>query len=134
MRERTWYVGVAVTALCAGIAHAQLNFVNFETPHVSPLAMTPDGLRLLAVNTADGYLEVFDLSSGSPIKTGSVAVGVDPVAVRANGNGEAWVVNHVSDSISIVDLASLRVVRTVFTKDEPCDVVFAGGGALPLTT
>lgn len=119
-------LALAAVVLVASSAAGQLNFVNFETPHVSPLAMTPDGLRLLAVNTADGYLEVFDLSSGSPIKAGSVAVGVDPVAVRANGNGEAWVVNHLSDSISIVDLASLRVVRTVLTKDEPCDVVFAG--------
>jgi hypothetical protein len=28
-------------------------FVNFETPHVNPLALTPAGTRQLAVNTAD---------------------------------------------------------------------------------
>src|SRR6185436_8136256 len=43
---------------------------------------------------------------------------------------EVWVVNHLSDSVSIVDLASSppRVVRTLFTGDEPRDIVFAGPG------
>ncbi len=117
---------VAATLVLAAPALAQNNYINFETPQVSPLAMTPDGTRLLAVNTSDGYLEVFDLTTALPTSLGSVAVGVDPVSVRANGNGEAWVVNHISDSISIVNLSTMSVVRTVFTKDEPCDVVFAG--------
>ncbi len=37
-----------------------------------------------------------------------------------------WVINHISDSISIVDLATMRVVNTIRTLDEPADVVFAG--------
>jgi YVTN family beta-propeller protein len=57
---------------------------------------------------------------------GSVVVGLEPVTVRARGNGEAWVVNHISDSISVVDLATLSVKATLLTGDEPCDVVFAG--------
>ncbi len=104
----------------------EATFVNWETPHVSPIAMTPDGLTLLAVNTAGNSLEVFDLGSGSPVHADSLEVGIDPVSVRARSNGEAWVVNHVSDSISVVDLASMRVVRTILTDDEPADVVFAG--------
>lgn len=98
-------------------------FVNWETPHVHPLAMTPDGTKLLAVNTADARLEVFDLTSGLPRPIGAVPVGVDPVSVRARTNGEAWVVNHISDTVSVVDLASMNVVRTVKVADEPCDVV-----------
>ncbi|MEO0425592.1 MAG: hypothetical protein AAF184_24875, partial [Pseudomonadota bacterium] len=118
-------------ALLAGLltatslASAQ-SFINFETPQVAPLAMTPSGERLLAVNTADGRLEVFSLESGAPVLVGEVPVGVDPVTVRARGNSRAWVVNHVSDSISIVDLENLRVVATLQTGDEPADVVFAG--------
>ena len=34
----------------------------------------------------------------------SIPVGLDPVSVRARSNDEVWVVNHVSDSVSIVDL------------------------------
>jgi YVTN family beta-propeller protein len=104
------------------------SFVNWESPHVHPLDVTPDGKRLLAVNTADNRLEVFDISSTStiPVSIGSVPVGLDPISVRARTNTEAWVVNHISDSISIVNLATLSVVATLQTEDEPADVAFAG--------
>jgi YVTN family beta-propeller protein len=107
-------------------ARAQDALVNWETPHVSPLALTPDGARLLAVNTPDNRLEVFDLASGVPVPLLAIPVGLDPVSVRARTSTEAWVVNHVSDSVSIVDLAAGNVVATLDTDDEPCDVVFAG--------
>ncbi|MBY0111354.1 MAG: hypothetical protein K2Y21_00925 [Phycisphaerales bacterium] len=100
------------------------SFVNWESPHVHPLERVGD--RLLAVNTADARLELFDIASGLPYAAGSIAVGIDPVSVRARTATEVWVVNHISDSISVVDLATKRVVRTISTKDEPCDVVFAG--------
>jgi YVTN family beta-propeller protein len=104
------------------------NFVHFESPHVHPLDRTPDGARLLAVNTADQRLEIFDILADAPYlaHAGSVSVGMEPVSVRARGTGEAWVVNHVSDSITVVDLATLSVKATILTGDEPCDVVFAG--------
>jgi YVTN family beta-propeller protein len=100
--------------------------VNFESPHVHPLALTPDGTRLLACNTADNRLLVFDVTGPEPSLAGSVLVGLDPVSVRVRSNTEAWVVNHLSDSVSVVDLSTLSVRTTVGTADEPCDVVFAG--------
>src|SRR5204863_1301209 len=56
--------------------------------------------------------------------------GMEPVAVAARSATEAWVVNHLSDSISIVDLSGAvpRVVRTLLVGDEPRDIVFAGPG------
>ncbi len=101
-------------------------FVNWESPHVHPLHATPDGSRLLAVNTPDNRLEVLDLTGPLPVVEASVPVGLDPVSVRARSNTEAWVVNHISDSISVVDLTTMHVVRTIKTADEPADVVFAG--------
>jgi YVTN family beta-propeller protein len=115
----------ALAALAAQPLAAQAPaFVNFESPQVHPIDVTPDGATLLAVNTADGQLEVFDLVGGLPVRRGSVPVGVDPVSVRARSNGEAWVVNQISDSVSVVDLASMRVTRTVLVGDEPADIVF----------
>ncbi|MGB0715229.1 MAG: hypothetical protein ACPGXK_05085 [Phycisphaerae bacterium] len=108
------------------ICSVEGSFVNWENPHVSPLAMTPDGTRILAVNTPDNRLDVIDISTGLPVYLYSVPVGLDPVSVRARSNNEAWVVNHISDSVSIVDLASRNVIATLPTDDEPCDVVFAG--------
>lgn len=104
-------------------------FVNWENLGVHPLDVTPDGTTLLVCNTPDNRLELFDLSSGEPVALGAVAVGLDPVTVRAVSDAEAWVVNHISDSISVVDLVARRVVATLQTLDEPADVVFAGGKA-----
>ncbi|MBI4719553.1 MAG: hypothetical protein HY763_17285 [Planctomycetes bacterium] len=88
--------------------------------------MTPDGLTLLAVNTPDARLEAFDLESGTPVWIDSIPVGLEPVSVRVRGNGEAWVVNHISDSVSVVSLTTGNVAATIRTLDEPADVVFAG--------
>jgi YVTN family beta-propeller protein len=105
---------------------AEPEFVNFETAPVHPIALSPDGSRLVVCNLADGRLEVFDVTSGLPVSVGSTSVGIDPVSVRFRGANEAWVVNHISDSISVVDVGALRVIATVDTLDTPEDVVFAG--------
>ncbi len=104
----------------------QSSFVNWETPHVHPLDLTPDGTKLLAVNLPDDRLEVFAVTSGTPVALFSVPTGLDPTSVRARTNTEAWVVNRVSDSVSVVDLATRNVIATLDTGDEPADVVFAG--------
>ena len=102
------------------------SFINWESPHVHPMDFTPDRQRLLVCNTADNRLDVFVLAAGTPVHAGQVPVGLDPITVRARTSTEAWVVNHISDTISIVDLSTMNVVRTLKTKDEPADVVFAG--------
>ncbi len=118
---------VAALGVLAGSALARQAFVNFESPQVHPLELTPDGSRLLAVNTADNRLEVFAVGFGGALTPiASVPVGMEPVSVRARGNGEAWVVNHLSDSVSVVSLSTFTVTATLLTGDEPADVVFAG--------
>ena len=102
------------------------DFVHFESAHVHPLALTPDGTRLLAVNTADNRLTVFDVTGVSPVRIGEIPVGMEPVSVCARTNTEAWVVNTLSDDVSIVDLTALNVTATLRVGDEPSDVVFAG--------
>ena len=65
---------------------------------------------------------------GSLVELVSVPVGMEPVAVAARTDSEVWVVNHLSDSVSIVDLAATppRVSRTLLVGDEPRDILFAG--------
>ena len=116
--------------LGAAPAAAQPSFVAFESGPVRPLALSPDGSQLFAVNTPDNRLEIFDVVAGSLVPAGSVPVGMEPVAVAARNDDEVWVVNHLSDSVSIVDLTATppQVVRTLLVGDEPRDVVFAGSG------
>ena len=116
----------AVGGTVGGTAVAASSFVNFETPTVHPLDLSPDRNTLAVVNLAAGRLLLFDVADGNPKQIGSVSVGIDPVSVRFRNNQEVWVVNHISDSISIVDVPTLRVRATLDTDDEPADVVFAG--------
>ncbi len=115
-----------------GTAESALAFTLFESGQVRPLAMSPDGNRLFACNTPDNTLEVFDNTVAGLTRVASVPVGLEPVAVAARSNTEVWVVNHLSDSVSIVDVtnvADVRVVRTLHVGDEPRDIVFAGPSA-----
>ena len=52
---------LAALTLLVGVGAAEASFVTFESGQVRPLALTPDGLRLLAVNTPDNRLEIFDV-------------------------------------------------------------------------
>jgi DNA-binding beta-propeller fold protein YncE len=128
-RRRVSHLTFAVALACASAAGAQ-SFVNFESGQTRPLALSPDGTRLFAANTPDNRLEIFDIDVNGLSPAGSVPVGLEPIAVAARNDGEVWVVNLLSDSVSIVDVASTppRVVRTILTCDEPRDIVFAGPG------
>jgi DNA-binding beta-propeller fold protein YncE len=104
-------------------------YTLFESLQVRPVALSPSGKLLFAVNTPDNRLEIFKISKGNLVPVGSVMVGLEPVAVAARSDSEVWVVNHLSDSVSIVTLNSAlvaTVTRTLHVGDEPRDIVFAG--------
>ncbi len=114
----------------AAPAWSQTSFTAFESGPVRPIALTPSGARLLVCNIPDNRLEIFGVSAGGLTHFGSVPVGLEPVAVAPRNDNEVWVVNHLSDSVSVVDIASTppRVKRTLLVGDEPRDIVFAGTG------
>ena len=123
-------IALALALGAAGPAAAAANsFVLFESGQVRPLALSPDGTHLFAVNTPDNRLEIFSVGAAGLTRTGSVEVGMEPVAVAAYSDSEVWVVNHLSDSVSVVDVGGTpQVVRTLLVGDEPRDIVFAGPG------
>jgi YVTN family beta-propeller protein len=104
------------------------DFIEFESGQVRPLAMSADGSRLFAVNTPNNALEIFAINpSGGLTLQARVPVGLEPVAVAVRDASEVWVVNHLSDSVSVVSLSGTpHVTRTVLVGDEPRDIVFAG--------
>ena len=120
---------VMLSTAMSGNVVAGETYTLFESGQVRPMAMSADGKTLFAVNTPDNRLEAFQIRKGSLVHKGSVLVGIEPIAVAVAPNGEVWVVNHVSDSVSIVDASdvpNMHVVRTLLVGDEPGDVVFAG--------
>lgn len=121
-------------------SHAQTpnsapSFIAFESGHVRPMAMSPDRTRLFVTNTPDNTLEVFDITLAGLALRARVPVGLEPVAVAVRSDSEVWVVNHLSDSVSVVTLSGTpRVTRTLLVGDEPRDIVFAGSPARAFIT
>lgn len=121
-----WGAGlVAIAFLTSGSVWAQ-NFVNFESPHVNPMDISPDGSTLAAVNTADNSVHIYDITQGVPGITAIIDVGLDPVTARFRTDTELWVVNKISDSISVIDVVTCITLARINTEDDPSDVVFAG--------
>ncbi|MEC9362883.1 MAG: beta-propeller fold lactonase family protein, partial [Pseudomonadota bacterium] len=126
--------GLSIGISAAVPASARESFTAFETAHVRPLALSSDGARLYAVNTPDNRLTVYDTTESGLKLAAEVPVGLEPVSValrESGGRTEAWVVNHLSDSVSVVEIdtenpALSQVVRTLLVGDEPRDIVFAG--------
>ncbi len=130
MRARSFAI-ISLLFLSLAAVQAQARFMVFESGPVRPLALSPDGTNLYAVNIPDNRLEIFTVRADGTLRhDGSVQVGMEPVAVAARTNDEVWVVNHLSDSVSVVDVSvdPPRVVRTLLVGDEPRDIVFAGTG------
>jgi DNA-binding beta-propeller fold protein YncE len=120
------------TATTTATAAATSPYTLFESGQVRPLALSPDKRHLFAVNTPDNRIEVFEVKATGLIHQTSIPVGLEPVAVAARTDDEVWVVNHLSDSVSVIkfgeDGQAGRVVRTLLVGDEPRDIVFAGPG------
>jgi DNA-binding beta-propeller fold protein YncE len=99
----------------------------FESGPVRPIALSADGQRLYVVNAPAYCLEIYSVSPAGLRLASTVAVGMEPVAVAERNGREVWVVNHLSDSVSVVRLdGTPRVLRTLQVGDEPRDIVFAG--------
>lgn len=132
MTKQFLFALLGACALFAGRLAAQVPlsaYVNFEARQTNPVRLSADGKWLFAVNSGDARLSVFNITQIPPLLAKEVCVGVDPVSVNARTNDEAWVVNELSDSISIVSVSSGVVIDTLNIKDEPADVVFASGFA-----
>jgi DNA-binding beta-propeller fold protein YncE len=134
MVHRAVLLPVLTVALLLGAptseADAATPFTAFESGQVRPMALSPNGKRLFVVNTPDNRLEIFKVTNDGLEHLSSVPVGLEPVAVAARGNNEVWVVNHLSDSVSVVAINGQHayVKQTLLVADEPRDIVFAGPG------
>ena len=124
-----WAAGAVMLCAIAWPARPAAAFVTFETGQVRPLALhARRRARCWRSTRRTPAWRSSPSTAATPRHVGSVPVGLEPVAVAARTNTEVWVVNHLSDSVSIVDLGATppRVVRTLLVGDEPRDIVFAG--------
>ncbi len=109
----------------------------FLSPHVNPIVSS--GYFVYATNTPSDTVDVIDPTTRAVVAR--INVGIDPVALAVRpGDTELWVSNHVSDSISVIDIDPRsptlhQVIATVqaFENgglvtdfDEPTGIAFAG--------
>ena len=116
----------AITIPTPSVGLPDAAFSSYESAHVHPLDITPDGTKLLAVNTPNNDLEVFSISGDSLTLASVIKVGLEPVSVRVFSNTQAWVVNKISNTVSVVDIKNNVLMATLQTGAEPADVVFTG--------
>jgi DNA-binding beta-propeller fold protein YncE len=101
--------------------------IIFESGPVRPVALSADGQRLYVTNAPANCLEIYAVEGDTLRLASTISVGLEPVAVAERNANEVWVVNHLSDSVSVVRLdGTPRVLRTLQVGDEPRDIVFAG--------
>ena len=104
-------------------------YANFEAAQTNPIRLSADNTLLFAVNTANNSLSVFDVKQPTnPSLLEEIPVGIGPVSVNSRSDDEVWVVNRVSNSVSVVSVSQGIVTDTISTGPgtEPMDIVFAG--------
>jgi DNA-binding beta-propeller fold protein YncE len=114
------------------------DYTLFEADPVRPIAVLPSSGLVAVANTADDFLDLARPTERGVQTCGAIKVGMRPVAValvrESRTDAELWVVNHLSDSVSIVHVDPTQctgeVSETLFTGDEPRDIVVTknGGG------
>ncbi|MEI6525284.1 MAG: ankyrin repeat domain-containing protein [Planctomycetota bacterium] len=129
-------IGMSESKLLAAEHQPTSGRVAMMSPQFNPIIVS--GEYVFVANTPNNTIDVIDKRSNQVFR--QISVGIEPVglAIRPDGN-ELWVANHVSDSVSIVDLQNnsqtfLQVVHTIQdfdpkTKstrfDEPVGIAFA---------
>ena len=109
------------------------DYTLFEVDPVRPVAVLNKSGFVAAVNVPDDYLEIFRPTPHGAKHCASIKVGMRPVAVAAvrqsRHRAQLWVVNQLSDSISVVRINTRRcageVIDTIPVADEPRDIVVA---------
>ena len=97
-----------------------LSAAPIRYPSPIELAVTPDGARLLVLCEGTNELAIINAHTGKI--TGRVPVGRVPKGLWLTGR-TAFVANSWSDTVSVVDTATLQVTRTLKTGFEPNAVV-----------
>jgi len=109
-------------------------FINFESPPVRPMAVNAPGTRLYVANTPQNAVAVYNVmpAANNAIQLlRHIPVGLEPVTVAMQpgaGDRTLWVLNHLSDDISVVDTTLNLVTKVIPVGDEPVNIAFSAAG------
>src|SRR5579871_448734 len=84
------------------------------------LALSPDGRVVYATDIADNRVDLYDVTGSAPRLLRTVTVGLYPVHVAFGPGGRfAYVTDFQGATVSVVDVAQGRVVKTIQTPAGP---------------
>src|SRR5262245_15522004 len=110
--------GVTVhwTGKSPGLATAQSPF----STHSSPIAITSNDQFVWSVNPDNNSVSVFSVANDANQKVAEISVGIEPwcVAITPN-NAKVYVTNMVSGTVSVINAATLQVIKTIAVGGEP---------------
>ncbi len=94
------------------------------------IALTSDGTKLVNVNTDANSVTVFAVENGgqSLRRLAEIPVGREPHCVAVKGNGRAYVTNGHSDSVSVINLNTLKATKEIPVGTEPRGCALTPGG------
>lgn len=109
-------------------------FINFESPVTKGIVVSADGSRVYAVHTSNNSVSVLDAGGATLQRAANWRVGLDPVSLAFQptpGDPERflWVVNYISDNVSIIDTRIGAVVSVIEVGDRPVNILFNPTGS-----
>lgn len=95
----------------------------------TPITLTPDGQRLLNVNSDADTVTIFDVTTNTPVKLSEIPVGMDPRSVAVHPTGStAYVANALSNTVSVIDLVTGRRRPSIGVGAEPMALTLSPNG------
>jgi YVTN family beta-propeller protein len=94
------------------------------------MEFSPDGKRLVVANEGDDTVVVYDLASGTAVRTIDVTpYGKRPRGVKVSPDGSTYLVTlENSDNVLVLD-ADLKAIRAIPTGKGPYGIAYEPGGA-----
>ncbi|HLO99957.1 MAG TPA: YncE family protein [Fimbriimonas sp.] len=83
--------------------------------------------RLVSSNMGGGGVTIFDFKSGEKLETVSTGKECEGVAISPDGT-TIWAGNRAEDTISVIDMATRKVVKKIESKGFPYRVQFTPNG------
>ena len=105
------------------------NQALLKESHSSPIALTGDNNYVWSVNPDADSVSVMDVSGDKNQKVAEVPVGDEPRCIAITpDNKKAYVTNALSGSVSVIDAATYKVLKTISVGTEPfgCALTFDG--------
>lgn len=122
---RVWSVNYATGDLT--IFDAGSGAVSMRRPSgggASRVVFTPDGRTALVVHTADATVMAYDVATAEPVAVAEVEAGPKVIALRPDGR--LAYVTHPGGALTMIDVPSMTVLRTVPLPGGPDGVAVIG--------